>query len=63
MTHEEVILTLALLLKLLEVAPEAIKTLQGDISAVVVDSTTKQKVADAIKLGEDALAELKDLIS
>lgn len=63
MNHEEVIMTLTLLLKALELAPEAIKALQGDVSAIVADKTDAARVNDAIKLVEDGLNDLKALLS
>ena len=56
-------MTLALLLKALEIAPEAIKALQSDISAIATAPDDKAKVLDAIKLVEDGVADLKNLLS
>lgn len=56
-------MTLAFLLKLLEVAPAAITELKGDVSKVLADPDAQSKLADSIKTVEDALDELKTMIS
>ena len=56
------IMTLVLLLKLLEIAPTAIKEAEADIAKMAEDPDTKAKIADAIKTVEDQLDNLKSLL-